>query len=435
MKNSVYFFKDGNIFIKEKNQARQLNKKEIDELMKKIKSNDYKNLEGNNFVTFSNNEETIRFFGEKEFKDFYKNWKKRKNIKKGTVGAVIGVGALAATLILNSNIKNDKKDAPKENPIIAELPTTPPTIDVNKDFYNDKLKEIIKTLSELSVNYKKYQETKKQENENSEVTNNERRIFLDLNVIPSTDYEIDENVSKYDSIIEEKSKKWGLSPNFIRAMICHESAGQGDNITQIIFNSWKDQVITAYNFEVQKEYSFVLTDNPEKFMGKVDQIMTREEFLTPEGNIDAAGIIESSRFDKFKNNIFLAFMEYNFGSERLRRIMERYSNETGISADELINNPEKNVAFIKYVTRFDEEKVKEIDANAIAIMDENYTPNSKNVYVIGDVYYIYHIFMKNFNQLEFVRSMPDGSKVTTVVSYDLSLLDTQENNLNKGFTN
>lgn len=262
MNSEVYFFKDDNIFIKGKKEARKLNKKEIDELMKKIKSKKHKNLKGSNFVTFSNNEETIRFFGEKEFKDFYKNWKKQKNIKKGTVGVVIGVGALAAALIFNSYTKDNKKTLSNEEPIITGLPKPSPYGD-NKE----NLEEIKKTLYKLGVNLTK--RTKEEtiniineiEGKSSEEKENITNICVDF--VPSTDKEIDDNAKTYDYLLDEICPRYGISPNIIRAIMCQESCGgKLNNIFKIDAEEWLDQVVTVENVE-GKKVSFVITYNKE----------------------------------------------------------------------------------------------------------------------------------------------------------------------------
>ena len=185
---------------------------------------------------------------------------------------------------------------------------------------------------------------------------NESMINQDVNVV-SGDIRLNlENISNgpksrnvldnYKDIIDFYSKKWGLSSNLVSSILTQESGGYNANLMQVEFNTWKDQIITAYNFNDNCYQSIVLTDDPSRYKNNI-MCISRSEFLNPKTNISIGSIILAYSLKAFDYNIPLAITAYNFGVGNVNKVLNATSYGTGKSIDELIHDT-SNLEFLKY---------------------------------------------------------------------------------------
>ena len=152
---------------------------------------------------------------------------------------------------------------------------------------------------------------------------------------------------KYDNEINDVSKKYGVSPNLIRAMVTQESVGIDTNLMQITWDAWEDHVFNVPNFETMTFEKYVLTDDSSKY-GDGFNTISRNDLNIPENNIKIGVFIFKELLEDYYNyNIPLAIQAYNYGPGNINNLLEIESSVTGKSVKELIDD-KTNVDFINY---------------------------------------------------------------------------------------
>ncbi len=152
---------------------------------------------------------------------------------------------------------------------------------------------------------------------------------------------------KYDNEINDVSKKYGVSPNLIRAMVTQESVGIDTNLMQITWDAWEDHVFNVPNFETMTFEKYVLTDDSSKY-GDGFNTISRNDLNIPENNIKIGVFIFKELLEDYYNyNIPLAIQAYNYGPGNINNLLEIESSVTGKSVNELIDD-KTNVDFINY---------------------------------------------------------------------------------------
>ncbi len=198
----------------------------------------------------------------------------------------------------------------------------------------DQLEEYMKTPEEeLDSSLEEY--SLSDEEIESVITNNN---IVETNVEAVYDKGIEDRLEPYRDAINERANRWGISPELMTDIISQEYGGEGTNLTHVVFDSWKDQIITAHNFETGKDTKIVLTDTPEKYEGKVDQTISREELKNIPTNISVGAIILQYSINSFKQNIPLGMQAYNNGRTGVLNILNETSKNTGISVEQLIED-------------------------------------------------------------------------------------------------
>ena len=152
---------------------------------------------------------------------------------------------------------------------------------------------------------------------------------------------------KYNNEINDVSKKYGVSPNLIRAMVTQESVGIDTNLMQITWDAWEDHVFNVPNFETMTFEKYVLTDDSSKY-GDGFNTISRNDLNNPENNIKIGVFIFKELLEDYYNyNIPLAIQAYNYGPGNINNLLEIESSVTGKSVKELIDD-KTNVDFINY---------------------------------------------------------------------------------------
>ena len=150
----------------------------------------------------------------------------------------------------------------------------------------------------------------------------------------------------YGELINQYSNKWGVDPRIITAILTQESGGKDTNLMQIEYNAWKDQVITAKNFNDNSNVKIVLTDNPEEYDSSILTI-NKNELNNPKTNISVGTILLTYNLKNFNYNIPIALTSYNCGIGTMNKILDEASKNIGYTKKELIDDP-TNLEFLNY---------------------------------------------------------------------------------------
>ena len=183
--------------------------------------------------------------------------------------------------------------------------------------------------------------------------------YLDFNFNNSQD--MINNVAKYKEDIDYASKKWGVSPNIIGAIMSQESsagtAADSDNIMEIKFDCHKDEIKTVYNFAENKYEKIVLTDDVDNPLYKnCDSIITQDDLKNEHTAISVGTAILASCAKNRLYNIPLAIQDYNLGYGNVNKILTITRDKEGYNSVADISDDQKNLSFTKYtyyVTGFD----------------------------------------------------------------------------------
>lgn len=174
------------------------------------------------------------------------------------------------------------------------------------------------------------------------------QIELDNNSV--YDPGIEQRNLPFVEMIEQRANRWGISFDLLYDIVSQEYGGPNDkaNICHVVFDSWKDQVISAYNNDTQRVEYIVLTDNPENYekiledrsnAGKpncVDQTISREEIQNPETSLAVAGIILQFSDKYYKGNTPLAIQAFNNGVGTVDKIVNKTAEATGNTYDVIV---------------------------------------------------------------------------------------------------
>lgn len=135
------------------------------------------------------------------------------------------------------------------------------------------------------------------------------------------------------------------------AFLTQESAGKETNLMQIEFSAWeyKDEssVITVYNFEKGHYESFVLSNNPNDFVGKSITCITEKDLENPKTNISIGCVLLRKSLQYMNYHIGAGIQCYNFGKGNMNRLLEYTAQMTGVSVEDIISNQE-NLDFMNY---------------------------------------------------------------------------------------
>lgn len=159
----------------------------------------------------------------------------------------------------------------------------------------------------------------------------------------------DHAYDNYYELVEKYSNKWGVSPNIIMSMLTQESGGYSTNLMQIQFWSWKDQIISVYNFEAGKYEKLVLTDNPQEYERKYGDIITitESDLNNPITNISVGTVLFRESARVMSNHIGASIQCYNFGYGNMMKVLKETASQTGVSVDRILEDQE-NIDFVNY---------------------------------------------------------------------------------------
>ncbi|HQC83460.1 MAG TPA: transglycosylase SLT domain-containing protein, partial [Bacilli bacterium] len=143
------------------------------------------------------------------------------------------------------------------------------------------------------------------------------------------------------------SAKWGISPNTIKAMMSQESAGNNDNLMNILFASWEDFPITCHNFETGSDDTIVLTNSPSNYANKNYTCIEKEDLKNPITNIFVGSFILAYTSKYENGHIGASIQAYNFGVNNMAQVLEYTASKTGVSVNDILAD-QTNLSFMNY---------------------------------------------------------------------------------------
>ena len=283
----------------------------------------------------------------KLYNKFMKQEIKNKKIKTIKTKAAIGVltsGIVSATLLNQfGNALNNIKNTNKINSMTTYESIYEPEVNENNEIYinpelsiksNDSLivsksdKELLEKTSSLGI----ISNEETIDKDTKEIT----PIAVNVNAV--YDKGINDRTDPYIEDINKYAARRGISPELLYDIVSQEYGGEGSNLTHVVFDSWKDQVITSFNFEKNILETIVLTDEPTKYIGKVDIIITKEDLKNRKTNLAVGTIILQYSLAFFDYNIPLGIQAYNNGIGGVNKIIDTTSKNTGVPENEIIEN-------------------------------------------------------------------------------------------------
>ena len=227
-----------------------------------------------------------------------------------------------------------------------------PSIIIPKDSIDER---------EHPLEYPEPPETPVVPSEPKENTNTNENRSMDSYADPATNMsiiDVDQSMITDEGKIEQNkqlmteignaSRKTGISYNILNDVISQEWSGKEKNIMHIIPESWMDQVITFHNYEKDIDQTFVITEEPSKWAGKVDFTITKAELENRQTNINVGADLIQYCLKEFDYNILLGLQAYNNGINAVKNTLEYTSSKTGVSAENIINDP-TNTTWMTYV--------------------------------------------------------------------------------------
>ena len=212
--------------------------------------------------------------------------------------------------------------------------------------------------------------------------------FVELNTNRAYEEGIKERNEPFVDLLQRKENKWGVGYELLYDILSQEYGGEEQNIYHIVFNSWKDQVIKAYNFDTEKYEKIVLTDTPENYEkiladgsnankpNTVNQIISREDLNSPEVSAGVECQVVHFGTDYFKGNLNLGILANNWGVGNVKKLLNYTSEMTGYSVEDLIAQ-QNGLIWLNYVDEVELET--EVDRHYyehvcrhISEQDENY---------------------------------------------------------------
>lgn len=186
--------------------------------------------------------------------------------------------------------------------------------------------------------------------------------------------------------IIERANRWGISPSILRDQVSQEWDGKDNNLTHVVKDEWLDFVLTVYNYDTNQFEKFVITDNPQKYDGKVDHIFTGEDLLNPKANLSAGAIILQYALSRYDYNIPLGLQAYNNGPTAVNNILKETERKTGLTREQILATNEPiwldytyasegadNDYFKNVIKHIDEDQIesKLNDVYSVNYIDEN----------------------------------------------------------------
>lgn len=168
----------------------------------------------------------------------------------------------------------------------------------------------------------------------------DKKEYIYIEYGSKSDSETAINIRKnYGEIITKYANMYGLDPNLVIALATQErgsghstkiDAGGAVGIMQIQYNSWIGNKIKAYNFN-DKNYEII----------KID-----DSIRTLDGNIKVGCMILQSEMKKHNYNVIAGLQAYNYGGNRVKKVINYYSELEDKNYEEIINS--NDIDWLKY---------------------------------------------------------------------------------------
>ena len=184
------------------------------------------------------------------------------------------------------------------------------------------------------------------------LTNNNsiNTAFLNFNYNNNSD--MINNINTLRNDIDFASKKWGVSPNLIGAIISLESSGgvskTAKNAMEVQFKAHHDEIKRIYNFVDNKYEKIVLTNDIDNPLYK-DCLRITEEDLNNKHTAISVGTALLASCAKYENyNIPLAIQEYNLGIGNMEKVLINAREGLGYSTSTDMTSDPTNLEYINY---------------------------------------------------------------------------------------
>lgn len=264
--------------------------------------------------------------------------------KKIVKQAAIAVSSVVAPIVLISTLYGaNNKNTVIEKSIFEPIPQDEIVVD-NNVVINNSIEEdinnieIIEDKNVIVDNTIENSVVKEKKESPVEEIQSDLRVSLDIEN-KSIDPEIIEIQDKYRDFCQKAGKKWGISPNLLLGILTQETHGTKDNLMQITFSSFKDEVMKAYNYDEDKWIKVVLTNTPNKY-NDADIRISEAELNNPFTNIATAAIILNCNANKYKiNNVFCLVDLYNKGPRNFSINMQTLEASTSKTREQVLNDP------------------------------------------------------------------------------------------------
>ena len=213
-------------------------------------------------------------------------------------------------------------------------------------------------------------------------------VYLDYHF--NNDSEMIKRIAEYKDEIDFASKKWGVSPNLIAAIMSLESSGgsngKAKNIMEVQFDSHKDEIKSAYSFTDKKVIKIVLTNDVNNSKYKDCDIKITEGDLKNSHTAISIGTFLLAKCARDRNfNIPIALQEYNMGHGNMTTILNNARDSLGYETRSQLIDDKTSLVFTNYT-------------NAVNAGDPNYVKDVMqyiNIYNNGND--DHEIYIKNVN--------------------------------------
>ena len=192
--------------------------------------------------------------------------------------------------------------------------------------------------------------------------------LVQLDVDGVYDRGIANNMKDLIGYIENASAKWGVGDRLLYDIISQESAGGLDNLVQFEFNSWKESPITIHNYLTGKNEVIVFSNNIDKWEDKVTRVISQDEMLDPQTNVEIAAMALQNFGRMYNFNIPLTIQAYNRGPTNVDEMLVKTAEGEGCTVQDIIDNKDSTV-WIDYAWKdpngltYFEEVAKHLDAD------------------------------------------------------------------------
>ena len=204
------------------------------------------------------------------------------------------------------------------------------------------------------------------------------KVLLDFSFV--NDSNMSDNINSLKGEIDSASKKWGISPNLISAIISQESSGgtSSNNIMQIEFNAHKDVIKNIYDFDQNKEVSFVLTNDKSNPKYKdCDYVYSLEDISNKNKAINIGTALLAECMQDIDYNIPLGIQEYNLGPGGIRKVVRETAKANNTTTNNIYYD-QTNTDFTKVTGNGDPNYVKNV-VKYLNIYDNNQNSSVVNV--------------------------------------------------------
>lgn len=126
-----------------------------------------------------------------------------------------------------------------------------------------------------------------------------------------------------------------------------ESAGNEENLMQIVWDKWAEDPIRAYNFRDNTYETFLLTNNPTEEQKANYTCITQNDLKNPKTNMSIGCVLLRKSAEYMDYHIMAALQCYNLGPGNMDKIFDKIKEETGQTKEEILSD-QTNITFYNY---------------------------------------------------------------------------------------